>query len=458
VDAADLAFAGLARQAGLVRDGVVSSRELTELYLERIARLDPQLRAYRIVLADEALAAAADADRRRGEDAPSLNGVPVAIKDDTDVAGQVTAHGSLAHGGPAAGDAKVVRRLREAGAVLIGKTNVPELEALAVTESLAFGATLNPWDPARTPGGSSGGSACAVAAGLAAAALATDGAGSIRIPAACCGLFGLKPQRDRVPMGSNWHGMAVTGAVTRGVLDSALFLDAVKDPIPPAPSFAAAAALAPRPLRIAYSLKVPRGTIARIGDEQRGAVERTAERLRDLGHTVVERDPDYGNAAVNVVTRYLEGIDSDAKGMPHPERLARWTRGLASLGARIPRFVVERAHAQEASDRDRVGALFADHDVLLTPALSRLPPPVGEWLGLPAPVMLNGMASFTPHLALWNHTGQPAAAVPVELAPEGIPVAVQLVGRTGDEATLLSLSAQLETAIGWLDRRPPLAA
>ncbi len=256
-------------------------------------------------------------------------------------------------------------------------------------------------------------------------------------------------------MALKWHGMTVTGAVTRSVLDNALFLDAVKDS---GPSFAEAAARRPDPLRIAYSLKMPRGTTGRLGDEQRGAVERTAERLRELGHTVVERDPDYGNAAASVVARYLDGISVEAAAMPHPERLARWTRGLAGMGARIPQFLVERALAQEAVDRDRVGALFADHDVLLTPALSRLPPPIGEWIGLPAPVMLNGMANFTAYLGFWNHTGQPAAAVPVELAPEGLPVAVQLVGRSGDEATLLSLSAQLESAFDWPARRPPLAA
>jgi len=249
--------------------------------------------------------------------------------------------------------------------------------------------------------------------------------------------------------------LSVTGALTRGVLDSAVFLDAVKDS---GPAFAEAAARPPGALRIAYSTRMPRGTTARLGDEQRGAVERTAERLRDLGHTVQERDPDYGNAAANVLTRYLEGIASDAAEMPHPERLARWTRGLAGLGARIPSFLTERAHAQEATDRERVGAVLVDHDVLLTPALSRLPPRIGEWLGLPAQLMLSGMANFTAHLPLWNHTGQPAAAVPVETAPGGLPLAVQLVGRTGDEATLLSLSAQLETATGWPARRPPLAA
>jgi amidase len=455
VDAVDLAFAGLAHQAELIRDGQVSSRELTELYLERIGRLDPHLRSYRIVRADEALAAADAADGRRGDGAPPLNGVPIAIKDDTDIAGHVTARGSLANGGAAHQDAEVVRRLRAAGVVLLGKTHVAEIEALATTESLAFGATRNPWDPSRTPGGSSGGSATAVAAGLAAAALGTDGAGSIRIPAACCGLFGLKPQRDRVPMPNKWHGMTVTGALTRGVRDNAVFLDAVKDS---GPSFADAAARPPGALRIASSLKVPRGVTARVGDEQRGAVERTAELLRDLGHSVNERDPDYGNAAANVITRYLEGVSSEAASMPHPERLARWTRGLAGLGARIPSFLVERARAQETVDRERVGAVFLDYDVLLTPALTRLPPPLGAWLGLPAPLMLNGMANFTAHMALWNHTGQPAAAVPVELDRSGLPIAVQLVGRPGDEATLLSLSAQLEAATGWLGRRPRLAA
>ncbi|HKH18279.1 MAG TPA: amidase [Solirubrobacteraceae bacterium] len=455
MNAADLAFAGLARQAELIRAGEVSSRELTELYLERIGRLDPLVRGYRIVLAEEALAAADAADRRRGEDAPRLNGVPIAIKDDADIAGQITARGSLAHGGPAADDDEVVRRLRAAGVVMLGKTHVAEMEAMATTESLAFGATHNPWDLARTCGGSSGGSAVAVAAGMAAAALGSDGAGSIRIPAGCCGLFGLKPQRGRLPRAHDWNGMSASGALTRGVLDCALFLDATSEP---GPVLADAARRAPGALRIAYSLKVPRGLTASVDAEERHGVERTAERLRDLGHTVQERDPDYGGVAVNVTTRYLEGVRIESDRMAHPERLARATRGLASMGAKIPSFVVERAHAQEAADRERIGAVFDAFDVLMTPVFTRRPPLIGEWSGLPAPLMLNGMANFVPHLPIWNHTGQPAAAIPVESAPDGFPVAVQLVGRTGDEATLLSLSAQLETETGWLERRPPLAA
>ena len=161
---------------------------------------------------------------------------------------------------------------------------------------------------------------------------------------------------------------------------------------------------------------------------------------------------------MNVLTRYLEGVSSDAASLPHPELLARWTRGLAALGRRIPAALVRRAHAQEAADRERVNGVLAGHDVLLTPVLTSRPPLLGAWLGLPVPVILNAMANLTAHLGMWNHTGQPAAAVPVEQAPDGFPVAVQLVGRPGDEATLLSLAAQLETATGWPDRRPPFAA
>jgi amidase len=449
----DLAFAGLARQAELIAAGEVSSRELVELYLGRIERLDPTLRAYRIVLAEEALAAAdaADAGRAKGG-APPLNGVPIAIKDDTDVAGQVTMRGSLAHDGRPREDAEVVSRLRAAGCVLLGKTHVPELEAMCATESLAFGATHNPWDPDRTPGGSSGGSGSAVAAGLAAAALGTDGAGSIRIPAAACGLFGLKPQRGRVPMQECWNGLSVTGALTRGVRDTALFLDAA------AGTSYAGSAPPPGKLRIALSFKVPRGIIVRVEDEQRAGAQRVAERLRELGHDVVERDPDYGLAGPNVLTRYLHGVRTEADGMAHPERLGRGTRGLARLGTRLPAALVRRALAAEAADRDRANAIFEHVDIVLTPVFTRRPPLIGEWTGLPAPVMLNGMVSFVAFLGLWNHTGQPACSVPSDPAPDGFPVGAQLVGRPGDEATLLALAAELEEATGWTERRPPLAA
>ncbi len=224
----DLAFAGLVRQAGLVRDGSVSPRELVELSLERIARLDPELNAFRVVLAEQARAEAAAAERDDGVADQPLRGVPVAVKDDLDVAGEVTAFGTGAYGPPAREDSEVVRRLRAAGAIVIGKTNVPELTQWPFTESITWGRTRNPWDLERTPGGSSGGSAAAVAAGLVPAALGTDGLGSVRIPAACCGLVGVKPQRGRVsyaPLAEHWHGLSVIGPLVRRAADAALLLD-----------------------------------------------------------------------------------------------------------------------------------------------------------------------------------------------------------------------------------------
>src|SRR6476620_8898946 len=275
--ATDPVFAGLARQAGLIATGEISSRELTEAHLERIARLDPTLNAFRIVFAERALVEADQADgRRRGGENRPLLGVPIAIKDDTDVAGEITAHGTSAYGEPAREDAEVVRRLRAAGAVIVGKTNVPELEITPFTESPTFGVTRNPWDLNRTPGGSSGGSAAAVAAGLIGGALASDGGGSIRIPAGCCGLFGLKPQRDRIPMApmqEPWHGLSVYGAVTRHVADTALFLDVTGDGEPLAP----AVGRDPGRLRGATSAAVMPPILASADSEQQGALDDMGE-------------------------------------------------------------------------------------------------------------------------------------------------------------------------------------
>ncbi len=229
MDATELAYAGIARQAELIAAGEVSSRELVEVYLERIARLDGRLNAFRVLFEDRVRLEADQADARRGAGGGRpLLGVPIAVKDDIDVAGEVTAYGTNAAEGAAPADAEVVRRLREAGALIIGKTNVPELTQWPFTESATFGATRNPWDLQRAPGGSSGGSAAAVAAGLVGAALGSDGAGSIRIPAAWCGLFGLKPQRGRVslaPRRRAWHGLSVIGVLARSVADTALFHD-----------------------------------------------------------------------------------------------------------------------------------------------------------------------------------------------------------------------------------------
>src|SRR3954454_16678366 len=291
MDDSDLAFAGAARQAELVRRGEVSSRELVELSLARIEALNPELNAFVAVYAERALAEADAADRRR-DDAP-LRGVPIAIKDEMDIAGEVTAKGTGAIATRAPADAECVRRLRAAGAVVVGKTTMPELGLWPFSESITYGVTRNPWDTDRTPGGSSGGAAGAAAAALAPAAMAADGAGSIRIPAACCGLFGLKPQSGRVPRaphdrdGSHW---ICFGALTRSVLDTAVMLDVIADGDHP---FTDAVHAPPRRLRVAVSEAFPAGTRGRLSTEVLEALHGTGELLRELGHEVVEGDIDF---------------------------------------------------------------------------------------------------------------------------------------------------------------------
>src|SRR6201995_3825087 len=229
LSAEDLAFAGAARQAQMVRDGEVTPTEMVRLALDRIRRLDPELNSFRKVFEEQALLEAEQAEARlKGGDDRPLLGVPIAIKDEVAVRGEVNLHGTDAFEEPAKADCEMVRRLREAGAIVVGLTLLPELAVCGFTESATYGVTRNPWNPQRTPGGSSGGSGAAVAAGLVPVASASDGAGSIRIPAACCGLFGLKPQRDRVPTTPHFAdgvGWVVVGAVTRSVLDTGVMLD-----------------------------------------------------------------------------------------------------------------------------------------------------------------------------------------------------------------------------------------
>jgi amidase len=465
MDPTTLAFAGAAEQARLIRDGAVSSRELVEATLARIDRLDPVLNAYRVVLTERALAEADQADARHaaGDDRPLL-GVPVAIKDDVDVGGEATAWGTAAHGGPVARDAEAVVRLRAAGAVIVGKTLVPEMTMLPATDTTTFGSVRNPWDLTRTPGGSSGGSAAAVAAGLCGVALGSDGAGSIRNPAAWTGLFGIKPTRDRVPVAPHedaWQGLSVNGPIARTVADAALFLDAtINDDNLPDGGFVAAAAREPRPLRIAVSTKGPMGALPYVGKEERRAVAATADLLRELGHEVVQRDPDYPPTIwLTAYTRVLRGIADDVRAsMPHPERLERRTRRIAALGGRIPAPVVRWARDAEAGQTQRLLALWDAVDVLLTPAAVDGPYEVGVMGARGAAAFIARGAERLTFMPVWNVTGQPGASVPAGVDDDGLPVGVQLVGRHGDDALLLALSAQLERARPWADRRPPVAA
>jgi amidase len=474
----DLAFAGLAAQAELVRAGAVSPSDLVALSLARIERLDSELNAFREVLAERATEDARRLEgvgraqkwrnrmrRRQRSDELPLLGVPVAVKDCVDVEGVVTTHGTGCFEAPAGRDDELVSRLRAAGAIVIGKTTLPEFAIYGFTESKTWGVTRNPWDTERTPGGSSGGSAAAVAAGLVAGATASDGAGSIRIPAANCGLFGLKPQRGRVPItpADHWHGLSVNGCVTRRVIDTALYLDVTANrgagsagPPPPARPYVDAASTPPGRLRIAWSLKPPRLIAPPIVEEEvRDAVERVAEQLASLGHAVARQNPHFGSIGNALTPRYLCGIQEDVEAAPNQDRLEKRTRGMARLGARTPRRQLRRAVAAEASISAKLNAIFDDHDVLITPTVGRPPVRVGKWDGRGALRTVLGMSRTYPFTGAWNFTGQPAAAVPAGWTREGLPLSVQLIGRPGDEATLISLAAQLEAETHWTERRPP---
>jgi amidase len=463
----ELAFAGVARQAELLSAGEISARELTELYLARIEAIDPHINAFRAVLAEQAITEADRAQERlrAGEQAPLL-GVPVAVKDNVDVAGELTTHGTGAVTKPAASDSEVVRRLRTAGAVIVGKTTLPELAMWAqMTETPTWGVTRNPWNLERSPGGSSGGSAAAVAAGLVPAALASDGGASIRVPAALCGLFGLKPQRGRVSMmpdSDHWYGLSVFGGLARSVLDAALLDDVVMGPadgdryVPPPPeySFAEAARREPPKLRIAVSTKpmLP----VRPSAQARTAVESTAELLRSFGHEVRERDPRYGQLMPNMLPRYLAGVCDDAARTQEPERLEPRTRRFARLGKHMHGRALARSLRREGKVAARIGAIFTDHDVLLTPVTAKPAPRADGWRGKGALATFDGSRPYVCYTAAWNYTGQPAAAVPAGFDHEGLPLAVQLVGRPNAETTLISLAAQLERARPW-SQRPPMA-
>ena len=453
MDRDELAFAGVARQAELIRSGEVTSRELVILYLERIERLNPQLNAFRKVMDERALVDAQQADGRRGAgDERPLLGVPIAVKDVEDVTGEVTTWGTAANFTPVSHDSEFVSRLRSAGAVVIGKTNLPELAIMGDTEGPAFGITRNPWNTDRSAGGSSGGSAAAVAAGLCAAATASDGAGSIRIPASNCGLVGLKPTRDRIPLAplkEHWYGMSVVGFEARSVEDAALLMsvgaadDDLRD------SFARN----PGRLRVAVSTKPVIPT--RVHADVRRVADETAGRLRTLGHEVEQDDPPF--PPVSPATfRYLAGMAQDAEErVERPDRLQRRTKSFARMGNAIPRAALDWAVKEDDSERMR--PFFERHDVLLTPVSALPPVRAGQWEGLGAVRTFLGMVQTYPFALEWNLTGQPSISVPVGRSDDGLPIGMQLVGRHGEEAMLLALAAQLEGELRWTEHRPPVA-
>lgn len=453
----DLTAAGVAETVRLTTSGEATARAVVDAALAKIDALDPGLNAFSLVLAERARAEADDRDRElaAGGTPGPLHGVPIAIKEEIDVAGTVTTFGGEANVTPATDDAEVVRRLRAAGAVVVGKTTMPEFGAWPYTESVSRGITRNPWDRSRTPGGSSGGTAVAVATGMVPVAMGGDGGGSIRIPSACCGLFGLKPQRGRVttaPHPHLWWALGTAGPLARSVLDSALVYDAIRGNLDgdlyragESGSFTEAAGRDPGRLRIGWTTK-PAILGIRPDPLHVAAVQETARLLTDLGHDVREVDPHYPDATAAFVPQFFAGIRSEADEVEHFERLERRTRQTYRMGAWVRPKVIEKALELTEKVSRKANRLFDDVDVLLTPAIAHRPPKVGILAGKGTVRSALVAQPAIAYAALWNVAGNPAASVPCGIAADGLPTAVQLVGRTDDETTLLSLSAQLEAA------------
>jgi amidase len=462
-------FTSLVECVAALAEGSVSSSELVERSLARIQATQGTLNAFRVVFADSARAEAAAADRRlaAGERLPLL-GVPVAVKDDVDVAGHPTAFGCPGEFPVKAQDCELVRRLRAAGAVIVGKTNAPEIGLYPFTEGSAFGATRNPWSLDHTPGGSSGGSAAAVAAGIVPVAIGSDGAGSVRIPAAWCGLVGIKPQRGRIstwPDPESFNGLSCLGPLTRTVADTALMLDVLSGshpgdlhtPPPPPEPFVQAAAREPGRLRIALSLRAPfSGAPVRLDHEIRAAVHRLGGVLRELGHSVIEDEPRYGLMGLTLVARGQSGVHQWASQVPDRSLLHPITRSSALVGRLLARPVLGPARRLESFFQRRAGAVFQRADVVLAPTTAAPPLPIGATEGLSGFATDQLVASACPYAWPWNVLGWPGVNVPAGVNRDGLPFGVQLLGPANTEGRLLSLAAQLEQVERWHERVAPV--
>jgi amidase len=449
----ELAFAGALEQAALIRAGEVSSQELVELYLARIAQLDPQLNAYVTVV-----------ERPEPPRDGPFHGVPIPIKDLNETGGIRTTFSCKAFADYVPeSDSAVVRRIRDAGFVVIGKTNTPEFGSVGITESELNGDCRNPWDVSRTPGGSSGGAAAAVAAGLAPVAHASDGGGSIRIPASCCNLFGIKPSRGRVspaPYGSGSLGLSTSGPLARTVRDAAALLDVMagKEPgdffvAPPhAQSFLAECDVEPGRLRVAVTSTPP--IDVGVDPQCVAAVRAAAELLADLGHDVMAATPRWQtDDATEHFTRIWQ-IGPATSGVDDLSLLEPLNRALAERALETPSVDAAVSVMRLQALARRIVALWNDVDVVLTPTLALPPVEIGwTWSDDPWETMQRQWR-WTPFTAIVNVTGQPAASVPMQWSNDGLPIGVQLIGKPFAEATLFRLAAQIEQARPWADARP----
>jgi amidase len=470
----DLMFRGAVELAAMVRGGEISARELVETSLQRIEELNPTLNAFVEVDGERALETAeaiAPGDRR------PFAGVPVAVKNNRAVSGLRLTYGcSLMSGYVADYDHNVTRRLRDAGFVIVGTTTLPEYGILPVSEARLFGPTRNPWDLERTPGGSSGGAAAAVAAGIVPVAHGNDGGGSIRIPAACCGLVGLKPARGRISAAPELgdSSLGIDGMLTRTVADTAAILDVLAgyEPgdatwaPPPDEPFADAARRDPGRLRIAMT-KLSPVPAAELDPVSAGAVERAAELLRSLGHEVVEVDPPWAQEGLSelfgVVFSSQIALSIAYSGhvagkTPSAEDMEPMSWAIFSMVSKLGTIEQQSAVVRLQAYARQLVAWLSGYDALLTPALAERPLPLGTLDTAAEDPMSTFTRSglFTPFTPVFNATGQPGISLPLYEGEDGLPLAVQIIGAPAGEARLLALASQLEAAQPWAERRPPV--
>lgn len=467
----DLAFKSALEQAQLVRNREISPVDLVTLYLDRIQSLDSKLGSFVTVMAEQALEDAKAkaellmrSDQTGLADLPPFFGVPIAIKDLTAVAGVRCAYGSpVLLNNISTQDDAIVTRIKQSGFTILGKTAVSELGSLPYTEPIGLPTARNPWNLNHTPGGSSGGAAAAVAAGLSPIAQGSDGGGSVRGPAFCCGLVGIKPSRGRVsfaPLGDHQSGISANGVLARTVADAAALLDVMSGYVPgdpywlpdPEPSFLQVAQQSVqsgvRPLRIAFSTDVP--PIGKANADCQQAVLETAKRLEQLGHQLEPNCPDFSGLVEPFVVIWRAGVGT--AGLP-PEALSPFNRWLLSQSDTSGDYL--RAVWGMQMIARRIVTFFDQYDALLLPGYLHPPVRIGEWADLSPEETLQRIIQWIAPCPPANATGQPAIAIPTGFSAEGLPIGVQLMGRPADEATIIALAAQLEAAYPW-EQRPDL--
>jgi amidase len=471
----ELLFRPAHELAQLVRNGELSARELAEASLRRIDELDSRINAFTHVAHERALETAGAIGS--GDPRP-FAGVPIAVKDNRPVAGMpLTMCSDLFADFVPDHDAFMVRRLREAGFVVVGKTALPEMGILPTTESRRFGPTRNPWQLGRTPGGSSGGSAAAVAAGMVPVAHGNDGGGSTRIPAACCGLVGLKAARGRVSVGpdSGQSFLTVDGVLTRTVPETAAALDVLAGyelgdanwAPPQHKSYCALAQREPKALKLGLALNMPLEGAKLDPLCEQGARD-AAALLESLGHRVQEIEPpwshlnllqDFTRAFGPLIstTTFLGGTIRGREPTAEDVEPLTWQMWLRAREQDTITYLTAQSRLESVARA--IVAFFAPYDAVLTPALAQRPVPIGEIHGRgPDPWgHYRRSGPFTPYSAIVNVTGLPAIALPLYHGEDGLPLAIQLIGRPAAEGELLALAAQLERAHPWAQRRPELS-